>query len=242
MPEPKARRVVVRRGRQWAPLQGSSAEANALAQLLRERTQAAGLTLNELYAKLTPEHFSTHRGLPSRATVGRRLSGERLESDWDVVEAVIDVTSRDQAECETHLTKARELWNKAQHALTQPADDEEEAGETGEGPAKARNLIINGEVHNLSVHYSDNDESSALRQQVIDLQAELLDKHREITDLNERLRHAQLALAAVTREVEETPGASAEQARSRVMELLQNLRETDPAVMTAVATHLRSAF
>lgn len=230
------RRVVVRRGRQWSPLQGGSPEANELAQLLRERIQEAGLSLNELYAKLTPEHFGD-RGLPSRATVGRRLSGERLETDWEVVEAILDVTSRDHAEFEAQYATARQLWDTARHAPTEPDDDEGPAEEP-----KASTLVINGEVHNLSVHYGDNEASPGYQQQVIELQAELLEARRQLADVTERLHHSQLALAAVMREVEGTPGASEESTLSRITQLLRNVQGMDPSVLAAMATHLRSTY
>ncbi|MDX2938150.1 hypothetical protein [Streptomyces ipomoeae] len=233
------RRVVVRRGRQWAPLQGSSEEANKLARLLRERVQEAGLTLNELYAKLTPEHFGD-RGLPSRATVGRRLSGERLETDWEVVEAILDVTSRDQAEYEAQHATARELWDAARHTSIAPFDDEEPAEEEAQEEPKPSTLIINGEVRNLSVHYGDNDASTGHQQQVIELQAELLEARRQLADVTERLHQSQLALAAVMREVEEIPGTFDEGTRSRIAQLVRNLQGMDPAVLAAMATRMHS--
>ncbi|MGK5732254.1 hypothetical protein [Streptomyces sp. URMC 124] len=112
-----------RRGRPWGPLQGGTAEISELAQLLRNELDASGMTLGELYDRLVPEHFSSGH-VPARSTLARRLSGHGLESDWEIVEAIIDVTSGPAPARPGVLLQARQLWNAARRNPT-PAPTED---------------------------------------------------------------------------------------------------------------------
>ncbi|WP_200303971.1 hypothetical protein [Streptomyces adelaidensis] len=99
-----------RKTRPWAELRGPSAEADELAVLLRTWLDDAGLRLDDLRGKLTPEHFKG-KTVPARTTVADRLAGVNL--GWDFVEAVADVCSRDRAHRERLTKGARPLFEAA---------------------------------------------------------------------------------------------------------------------------------
>ncbi|GHH88461.1 hypothetical protein GCM10017771_33880 [Streptomyces capitiformicae] len=94
-------------------MKGPSDEANALAVLLREWLDGAGLRLDDLMGKLTPDHFE-NATVPARSTVSDRLAGVNLR--WDFVEAVADVCFSDQAECKRRTGAARPLFDAAERA------------------------------------------------------------------------------------------------------------------------------
>ncbi|WP_171171850.1 hypothetical protein [Streptomyces sp. I05A-00742] len=204
------RRDVVRRGRKWAPLQGNSAEINKLAAMLRTEIEAAGLTLDELYARLVPEHFGGQ--VPSRATIARRLSGVRLENDWAFVDAVIDITSDNAARRSELRLLARQLWRRAQLSPTPHVPSDEDEGADAEevtvsvdaaGVPGPRAVIEGSTIHG-TVHITNNfygvDASSrqaeeavelrALRQRVVELEQGLRIAHEEALERTRKLASA----------------------------------------------------
>ncbi|MFE0459296.1 hypothetical protein ACFW1A_08530 [Kitasatospora sp. NPDC058965] len=102
-------------GRPWGPLKGTSAEANAIAELLRAWLRSAGLTLDGLLAALTPDHFTDHK-VPSRSTVSDWLAGRTPR--WDFVEAVADICSPDSETAAHRSEQARPLWDRLRSAPT----------------------------------------------------------------------------------------------------------------------------
>ncbi|WP_405633779.1 hypothetical protein OG933_45455 (plasmid) [Streptomyces sp. NBC_00016] len=95
-----------RRTRPWGPLKGGNAQANETALLLRAWLDAAGMTVDDLRAQLTAEHFRDGR-VPSRTTVAERLAGVKLDEDF--VQAVADACSRDAPERDRLLQEFRAL-------------------------------------------------------------------------------------------------------------------------------------
>ncbi|MGY4928560.1 TerD family protein [Streptomyces sp. 900105755] len=79
-----------RRTRPWGQLKGTSAEDNAVAKLLRQWLDQAGMRVDDVHGNLTPEHFADGR-VPGRSTVADRLAGLGLRQDF--VEAMADICS-----------------------------------------------------------------------------------------------------------------------------------------------------
>ncbi|MFI9205507.1 hypothetical protein [Streptomyces sp. NPDC053048] len=97
-----------RRTRPWGALRGPSAEADALARLLRGWLDAAGMRIDDVADALRPEHFENGH-IPARSTVADRLAG--VNPQWDFVEAVADICSVDDAGRRTLLAQARPYWD-----------------------------------------------------------------------------------------------------------------------------------
>ncbi|MDF3149202.1 MULTISPECIES: hypothetical protein [unclassified Streptomyces] len=146
-----------RRTRPWAQTRGSSSEADELAGLLREWLDDAGLRLDDLVGKLTPDHFNS-KVVPGRSTVAGRLAGVNLQ--WDFVEAVADVCSRDLVERKRRTDRARPLFDAAERAKrsgTEPRGAKRSrtgAGATGESRAAAVTAELVG-VQRQSLELSD---------------------------------------------------------------------------------------
>ncbi|WP_144440888.1 hypothetical protein [Streptomyces roseifaciens] len=212
---------------------------------LRKRLDDAGVTLGELYDRLTPEHF-TMGNPPARSTLARRLSGDGLERDWEIVEAIIDVTSDTAAEIEVALRHAQQLWeaarrNPAPEPPVEAATTEAAAGDEADAPVEAptaapvsfKGATFHGDVHITNNHYTGEEtrqqqlppDGAALieaQQQVIDLQRELLASHRRILELADRLSRSHRALATVMRVLDEAPsGRVVDGLRREVAEALQ---------------------
>ncbi|QLE73100.1 hypothetical protein FGW37_17215 [Streptomyces rectiverticillatus] len=237
---PEEPRRAGRRGRPWGPLQGGTAEINELARLLRHRLDAAGVTLGELYDQLTPDHFSIGHAPPARSTLARRLSGDGLERDWEIVEAIIDVTSNTAAEIEVARRQAQQLWEAARRNPAPAPPDADAttkaaAGDEVDAPAAApvsfQGATFHGDVHITNNHYTgeetrqqqpDGEALIEAQRQVIDLQRELLASHRRLLEVADRLNHSHLALATVMRVLDEAPSSRVvDGLRREVAEALQ---------------------
>ncbi|MFC9653996.1 MULTISPECIES: hypothetical protein [unclassified Streptomyces] len=96
-------------GRPRGALRGNSLEANALAKLMRDWVSQAGLTLDDLRAALTPDHFPNGK-VPSRTTLSGRLRGKNLE--WTFVQTVADVCFADHKVMDAALGEARTKWDQ----------------------------------------------------------------------------------------------------------------------------------
>lgn len=94
-----------RRTRPWGPLKGSP-RSNAIAELLREWLDAADLTIDDLRAQLTPEHFA-NGSVPGRSAIAERFAGVAVKPDF--IEAVADVCSADAAGQQVLLAQVRAL-------------------------------------------------------------------------------------------------------------------------------------
>lgn len=92
-----------RRTRPWGPLKGPSAEANAVARVLRQWLDRAGMRVDDVLRQLTPEHFAEGR-VPGRSTVSERLAGVGLREDF--VQAIADVCTRSAADRDRLLEQA----------------------------------------------------------------------------------------------------------------------------------------
>ncbi|WSW12904.1 diguanylate cyclase [Streptomyces phaeochromogenes] len=101
-----------RAGRPWAAARGSCVEINQLVAVVRSWLGESGVSVRELHARLTPEHFIA-RAVPELRRLRDRLSGESLE--WDLVEAVADVCfPHEQADLSRRrLGEAKTLWDRA---------------------------------------------------------------------------------------------------------------------------------
>ncbi|GAA2318386.1 hypothetical protein GCM10010234_75760 [Streptomyces hawaiiensis] len=77
-----------RAGRPWGPARGSCVEINELVAVVRSWLDESAVSVRELHARLTPEHFVAG-AVPELRRLRDRLAGESLE--WDLVEAVADV-------------------------------------------------------------------------------------------------------------------------------------------------------
>ncbi|WP_395576886.1 hypothetical protein [Streptomyces sp. BK79] len=71
-------------------MKGQSAEDNAAAALLRQWLDEAGMRMDDIRDKLTPEHFTDGR-IPSRSALSERLAGLALRQDF--IEAIADICS-----------------------------------------------------------------------------------------------------------------------------------------------------
>ncbi|KDN76372.1 hypothetical protein DF19_16655 [Streptomyces olindensis] len=143
-----------RRTRPWAELRGTSDEANALARLLREWLDRAGLRLDDLLRELKAEHFE-RQTIPSRSTVADRLAG--VNPRWDFVEAVADVCSRNKAERDRLTERARPLYDAAERARRagrrggRPASPPEAVTGPGHGGAEATAELVAAQQHSLAL-------------------------------------------------------------------------------------------
>ena len=101
-----------RKGRPWASARGSCVEINQLVAVVRSWLDESGMSVRELHARLTSEHFVA-RAVPELRRLRDHLSGESLE--WDLVEAVADVCfPHEQADLSRRrLGDARTLWDRA---------------------------------------------------------------------------------------------------------------------------------
>ncbi|MFI9719392.1 hypothetical protein ACIHFE_07005 [Streptomyces sp. NPDC052396] len=126
-----------RRTRPWGPVRGASEHANALATLLRDWLDEAGLRLRDLTGRLRPEHFRDLR-VPARTTVSDRLAG--VNPQWDFIEAVADVCSRDAGQRDRRLSDARPHWDRLQLAGRQRTD-RRAAGRIAELDREHRNAL-----------------------------------------------------------------------------------------------------
>jgi len=101
-----------RAGRPWATARGSCVEINQLVAVVRSWLDESGVSVRELHARLTSEHFVA-KNVPELRRLRDHLSGESLE--WDLVEAVADVCfPHEQADLSRRrLGDARALWDRA---------------------------------------------------------------------------------------------------------------------------------
>ncbi|MBH1933799.1 hypothetical protein I5Q34_05720 [Streptomyces sp. AV19] len=97
-----------RKGR-WGSPHGVSADADELARLMRSWVDEAGLSVRDLVARLQPEHFRDGH-VPGRTTVSQRLAG--VNPQWDFIEAVADVCSRDRAGFNRKQEAALPAWQR----------------------------------------------------------------------------------------------------------------------------------
>ncbi|WP_160165752.1 NaeI family type II restriction endonuclease [Actinoplanes sp. OR16] len=72
---------------------GGSQEVKRLAELLQHCVRKAGLSVRALHGLLRADQFAPPRGVPSHAVLQRRLNGENLATDTDLIKAIIDVTT-----------------------------------------------------------------------------------------------------------------------------------------------------
>ncbi|MFC9825218.1 DUF742 domain-containing protein [Streptomyces erythrochromogenes] len=93
-----------RRTRPWAALRGATAEANAIADLLRTWLDERDLSLADVVSGLSPEHFVSGK-VPSRSTVAERLAGVGVKPDF--VQAIADICSSNEAERERRMEQVR---------------------------------------------------------------------------------------------------------------------------------------
>ncbi|MFE7477692.1 hypothetical protein ACFU98_42745, partial [Streptomyces sp. NPDC057575] len=101
---------------------GSCTEINDLVGIVRSWLDEVNLSVSELHARLTEEHF--HDGVvPPLRRLRERLAGEGLT--WDLVEAVADSCFRHepQAATDRRTEPARALWEAAQSHPTVIAPD-----------------------------------------------------------------------------------------------------------------------
>lgn len=99
-------------------MRGQSAEDNAVAELLRTWIDEAGLRVDDIRSRLTPDHFTDGR-VPSRSTLSDRLAGVALREDF--IEAVADVCSANdaaRAQLLSAVRSARERGRSAGSAST----------------------------------------------------------------------------------------------------------------------------
>ncbi|WP_169734127.1 NaeI family type II restriction endonuclease [Hamadaea tsunoensis] len=80
----------------------------------------AGLSVRALRERLTPENFTHKRGVPSHAVLQRRLNGENLVSETDLIKAIVTITTP-AARRERALIHAENLQREASSTAT-PAD------------------------------------------------------------------------------------------------------------------------
>ncbi|MFF3432426.1 hypothetical protein [Streptomyces sp. NPDC002602] len=112
-----------RRTRPWGAPRGGTAEANGLAQLLREWLDETDKRVDDVLAELKPEHFTSGK-VPSRTTVSDRLAGIGLKIDF--VEAIADICSNDAAGRDRLLGQVRALQKRAGAGdLDNPGSDSE---------------------------------------------------------------------------------------------------------------------
>ncbi|MFI0545264.1 hypothetical protein ACH3VS_41205 [Streptomyces sp. WSLK1-3] len=96
-----------------------------MASLMRKWLDEAGLRVDDLHSKLTPDHFRDGR-IPSRSTLSDRLSGVALREDF--VEAVADICSSNDAAMQQLLEEARAARQSAGVVAATGAADSSAAG------------------------------------------------------------------------------------------------------------------
>lgn len=126
-------------GRAWGPLLGETEEVNDLARQLRTWLDDAGLTLDQLAARLTPDHFDGRRP-PARSAISARLAGRHL--DLFFAEAVVDVCSDRHDIAAPRLDHVRRLWRFAAQAETPSAPP-------GSSPLQ---LLVDSQRQTIAVH------------------------------------------------------------------------------------------
>lgn len=105
MPETPKRRA----GRPWGALQGPSKELNEIAEALRAWLDENGITVAELHARLTPDHFPDYE-VPVKRKLYDLFAGKDLT--WPFVEAVADICTPGNASAQQQkLVRIRDLWD-----------------------------------------------------------------------------------------------------------------------------------
>ncbi|MFD3555098.1 hypothetical protein ACFWWA_23845 [Streptomyces goshikiensis] len=139
-----------RRTRPWGALRGGTAEANGLAQLLREWLDETDKRVDDVLAELKPEHFTSGK-VPSRTTVSDRLAGIGLKIDF--VEAIADICSNDAAGRDRLLGQVRALQKRAGAGdLGNPGPDSQGHSHQDANPALTAELVA---VQKRSLEVSD---------------------------------------------------------------------------------------
>jgi hypothetical protein len=103
---------------------GETEEINRLAEFLQKCLTDAGLSVRALRERLTPEHFTHKRGVPSHAVLQRRLNGENLVPETDLIKAIVAITTP-AARREQVLVHAEKLQRAASSTAT-PADQRQD--------------------------------------------------------------------------------------------------------------------
>ena len=182
-----------RRTKPWGDLKGLTKQADVLASLLRDWLDKAQLSLDDVMARLTPEHFSTGR-IPGRSTVGARLAGVRLDDEF--VQAIADICSGDDAALrERMIAEARDLASRkdpAQLAKTSGGRPDPAALANELVAVQRRSLVLQDKLMRAWERAVELDRERSKSHQMVFVLLAMVDKlKRDITTLHaerDRLR------------------------------------------------------
>ncbi|MEU5249713.1 hypothetical protein AB0G81_37660, partial [Streptomyces asoensis] len=208
-----------RAGRPWGPAQGSCVEINQLVAVVRTWLDESELSVRELHARLTPEHFVA-AVVPELRQLRDRLSGKSLE--WDLVEAVADVCfPHEQADLSRQrLGQAKTLWDRAGANPTPITEPQELVPARELLAAKDRTIEVLQEMQRARQAYEAGEHG---RQQALSIATLLFvmlgQAQAKVTELRRRLD----ALESVT--VELPDGQGVVELLSRAQRQESQLRE-----------------
>lgn len=100
------------RGRPRGPCRGESQEINRLALLLQEQLRRADMSVRDLREALARNGLPLNTGVPSHATLQRRLNGEGLANSRELIETIIRICTP-EPEVESTIAAAKELIRRA---------------------------------------------------------------------------------------------------------------------------------
>ncbi|MVO84964.1 hypothetical protein GPA10_09360 [Streptomyces sp. p1417] len=202
-----------RAGRPWGPARGSCVEINQLVATVRPWLDESAVSVRQLHARLTPEHFVAG-AVPDLRQLRDRLSGESLE--WDLVEAVADVCfPHEQADpSQRRLGEARTLWDRAGANPTAITEAQELVPAWELLGAKDRTIEVLQEMQRARQAYEADEHA---RQQALSM----------ATLLFVMLGQAQAKVVELRRRLDALESAAVEPPSSKVVELLSRAQRQE---------------
>ncbi|MYT23295.1 hypothetical protein GTW69_23915, partial [Streptomyces sp. SID7760] len=107
-----------REGRPWSGAKGPVPEINAVAELLHQYMEEAGLSLKDVHDKLTPESFPHGVDVPTQRQFYDLLDGKKLT--LDVACAVIDICSGPDGDADVDSARRDEVAELFRQASREP--------------------------------------------------------------------------------------------------------------------------
>ncbi|MFE2553632.1 hypothetical protein ACFXGI_34630 [Streptomyces sp. NPDC059355] len=143
-----------REGRPWSGAKGPVPEINAVAELLHQYMERAGLSLKEVHGRLTPVDFPQGVDVPTQRQFYDLLDGKKLT--LEVACAVIDVCSGPDGDARIDAQRRDEVGELFRRAAQEPRPSFRDLVTAGE-----KMLSLRSSLESLQTAY---EESSAARE------------------------------------------------------------------------------
>ncbi|MEV6583643.1 hypothetical protein AB0M92_36495 [Streptomyces sp. NPDC051582] len=143
-----------REGRPWSGAKGPVPEINAVAELLHQYMDDAGLSVKDVHDKLGPENFPKGVDVPTQRQFYDLLDGKKLT--LDVAHAIIDVCSGPDGDARVDAQRREEIGDLFRRASQEPRLSFRELVTTGE-----KMIALRTSLESLQTAYK---ESSAARE------------------------------------------------------------------------------